>query len=522
MRLALTVALALLAAGYDDRVDAVAADITWNDLESSLFGQSAIGADVPGVYKQLWTSFFFSAGLDTPPGQADLCGRFSGRIVRGAKFVREWVQENRGLVLGAAALAGGLVAAGVAAVALGPLVAGAGAVLGGVLSLAGTALGGVLSIVGTGVNLLGWAVGMAISMAGNLIGNLGSMSLHLFKLAASFGWVGVVIGGVVAAGAALAAYMFDWKSFESSLAGNATAAFGGVAGEIGRTSLSLAELGGEVLGRVRAGFAAFAGEAVEAWNVITEAAGAGKYQDALRYAIAFGKVQFLEMKQFFIANWGDFVDSFVSRFVKGLEEVKAAAAKIVPEFLGGTGDNPLIEFKHPWADVDPIRISGTRRVREAPGGGGPERGRAITPDGKPLPQPVDPRLVDVRKELDAARKALAAARIEAKAPPPPLAEPLRPRFLPRGLNLLGEIAQAGNDPERLAALRKKHGIEIGQREFNDLPAAVRGSFSGAAAGQAFGIGDSIAQRQLAVEEKQVEKLEAIDQRLANMKVTAFK
>jgi ABC-2 type transport system ATP-binding protein len=70
-------ALALMAAGLDDRVDAIAADITWNDLESSLFGQSAIDADVPGVYKQLWTSFFFSAGLDTPPGEADLCGRFS-------------------------------------------------------------------------------------------------------------------------------------------------------------------------------------------------------------------------------------------------------------------------------------------------------------------------------------------------------------------------------------------------------------------------------------------------------------
>ena len=70
-------ALALMVAGLDDRVDAIASDITWNDLESSLFGQSAIGTDVPGVYKQLWTSFFFSAGLDTPPGQADLCGRFS-------------------------------------------------------------------------------------------------------------------------------------------------------------------------------------------------------------------------------------------------------------------------------------------------------------------------------------------------------------------------------------------------------------------------------------------------------------
>jgi ABC-2 type transport system ATP-binding protein len=70
-------ALALLLAGYDDRVDAIAADITWNDLESSLFGQGMIDADSPGVYKQLWTSIFFSSGLDTPPGQADICGRFS-------------------------------------------------------------------------------------------------------------------------------------------------------------------------------------------------------------------------------------------------------------------------------------------------------------------------------------------------------------------------------------------------------------------------------------------------------------
>ncbi len=75
-------ALALLLAGYDDRVDAVVADITWNDLEASLFGQSARGAGL-GVLKQLWTGFFFSAGLlprgDNPlaPGPVTECGRFS-------------------------------------------------------------------------------------------------------------------------------------------------------------------------------------------------------------------------------------------------------------------------------------------------------------------------------------------------------------------------------------------------------------------------------------------------------------
>ncbi|CAB4552639.1 MAG: alpha/beta fold hydrolase [Actinobacteria bacterium] len=70
-------ALALMAAGLDERVDAVAADITWNDLESSLFAQSELGTDTPGVFKRLWTAIFFSAGLDSPPGRADICGRFS-------------------------------------------------------------------------------------------------------------------------------------------------------------------------------------------------------------------------------------------------------------------------------------------------------------------------------------------------------------------------------------------------------------------------------------------------------------
>jgi ABC-2 type transport system ATP-binding protein len=70
-------ALALMVTGYDGRIDAVAADIAWNNLESSLFGQSASGVGVPGVYKELWTALFFSAGLAAPPGRADPCGRFS-------------------------------------------------------------------------------------------------------------------------------------------------------------------------------------------------------------------------------------------------------------------------------------------------------------------------------------------------------------------------------------------------------------------------------------------------------------
>ena len=70
-------ALSLLAAGYDDRIDAIAADITWNDLESSLFGQSGADAASPGVYKQLWAGLFFSAGLTTADGAVTTCGRFT-------------------------------------------------------------------------------------------------------------------------------------------------------------------------------------------------------------------------------------------------------------------------------------------------------------------------------------------------------------------------------------------------------------------------------------------------------------
>ena len=69
-------ALALMTAGYDARVDAVAADITWNDLGTALFPQQAETESV-GVFKQMWTAAFFSAGLINPAGVIDECGRFA-------------------------------------------------------------------------------------------------------------------------------------------------------------------------------------------------------------------------------------------------------------------------------------------------------------------------------------------------------------------------------------------------------------------------------------------------------------
>jgi ABC-2 type transport system ATP-binding protein len=67
-------ALSLLGAAYDDRIDAIAPQITWNSLTTALFpsqagpientGTVAVTAqtDGVGVYKRLWAGLFFGAG----------------------------------------------------------------------------------------------------------------------------------------------------------------------------------------------------------------------------------------------------------------------------------------------------------------------------------------------------------------------------------------------------------------------------------------------------------------------------
>ncbi len=64
-------ALALLTAGYDHRVDAVAADITWNTLTSALFPNAASApgsATAAGVFKRLWAAYLFGNGAATTTG----------------------------------------------------------------------------------------------------------------------------------------------------------------------------------------------------------------------------------------------------------------------------------------------------------------------------------------------------------------------------------------------------------------------------------------------------------------------
>ena len=65
--------LALLLAGNDPRIDAVGADITWNDLAQALFPNAAQG-ESPGVFKKLWAGQLFGAAA--AQGTSG-CGRFA-------------------------------------------------------------------------------------------------------------------------------------------------------------------------------------------------------------------------------------------------------------------------------------------------------------------------------------------------------------------------------------------------------------------------------------------------------------
>jgi ABC-2 type transport system ATP-binding protein len=81
--------LALLAAAYDHRINAVVAQSAWNNLATALFPNAAGGGPAGGVFARQWAGLLFtqgSAGFGTPlPGPASpvaavrqhvLCGRF--------------------------------------------------------------------------------------------------------------------------------------------------------------------------------------------------------------------------------------------------------------------------------------------------------------------------------------------------------------------------------------------------------------------------------------------------------------
>jgi ABC-2 type transport system ATP-binding protein len=64
-------AIALLAAAYDRRIDAIAPQITWYDLADALFPDATGRGAANGVFKKAWAGIFFTSGASSTA-----CGRF--------------------------------------------------------------------------------------------------------------------------------------------------------------------------------------------------------------------------------------------------------------------------------------------------------------------------------------------------------------------------------------------------------------------------------------------------------------
>ncbi|MFG1861375.1 CocE/NonD family hydrolase [Microbispora bryophytorum] len=57
-------AIALMAAAYDSRVDAIVPQITWYDLADALFPDASGKGPLNGVFKKMWAGIFFSSAAD--------------------------------------------------------------------------------------------------------------------------------------------------------------------------------------------------------------------------------------------------------------------------------------------------------------------------------------------------------------------------------------------------------------------------------------------------------------------------
>src|SRR6266567_316971 len=78
--------IALLAAAYDHRIDAIVPQITWNNLATALFPDAAGGGPSRGVFKKQWAGLLFTQGSvgfragagQRGPGQAGQGGAGQG------------------------------------------------------------------------------------------------------------------------------------------------------------------------------------------------------------------------------------------------------------------------------------------------------------------------------------------------------------------------------------------------------------------------------------------------------------
>ncbi|MEV7968913.1 alpha/beta fold hydrolase [Sphaerisporangium sp. NPDC088356] len=95
-------AITLMAAAYDNRIDAIVPQITWYDLADALFPDATGEGPGKGVFKRMWAGLFFSRAVDSPlaPGAGGLGGGLGGgpadgRAATGSADLGAQAQEVR-------------------------------------------------------------------------------------------------------------------------------------------------------------------------------------------------------------------------------------------------------------------------------------------------------------------------------------------------------------------------------------------------------------------------------------------
>ena len=73
-------ALSLLLAAYDQRIDAIVPEITWNDLATALLPNALSSNPTTGLLKKAWVGVLFGEGGQSAASPA--CGRFAPDVCR--------------------------------------------------------------------------------------------------------------------------------------------------------------------------------------------------------------------------------------------------------------------------------------------------------------------------------------------------------------------------------------------------------------------------------------------------------
>jgi hypothetical protein len=369
---------------------------------------------------------------------------YSATVVNVARGVREWVSENRPLVLGVLAVGAGVTAAGVALVALG---------------VVGASVAGVIS-----------GLAAAAGVAGTVLG-------------AVFSPLGLVLG-IVAAGlaaAAYASYLLATRTREGRYA---------VQQYVPALTAVAAE-GARAWGVVKE-------SAVAAWGGIASALKRGDLKSAWAIVVAELQVLWAQARASFSALWGRARDEFLDGWdttVAGLKIIFAdLAASVATTFAG------LIQRITGPLSALLTRLAGTRAAKLSGQSGdlaelGQSLGAAGAGAGAGAEEERKRRVREAMEELEKSKEDRAAASADERGRHDADVKFARERLQ----KLLDE------ERERAGAGRPGAGEGGGAGGLQQAAREVRGTFAGfsgsAAAQQQLAVGSTPVQRQLVDESK---------------------